>query len=326
MWISDGQKKFRLRCLPYFLLLGVAKSGTSDFYRRTMVHPQIHHPVNKEVYWWHEYRFSANSTFSDYSDSFDSVFHAKSKKSYGRALSVGDVSSMVLGEFATMLFFSDPYWRENPVNENAAEPRELNIHHIRSVLPDVKLIVLLREPASRMYSHYNMGKKGRATSETFHSHVTHSIEWWNKCVKLYPRRQCAYGSPPSMPPMMDKLQGNPKSFWTNLHSPALRESIYVIYAKEWLSMFPKEQILFLKFEEYSSDEIQILKEQVYPFLNLNATLADFEHSSSLKIMNSPRQYAPMLPSTKDILKKFYQPFNEELAALLDDKKWLWTEN
>lgn len=42
----------RLRCLPYFLIIGQVKCGTTDLYRRLAMHPQISMGLLKEPDWW----------------------------------------------------------------------------------------------------------------------------------------------------------------------------------------------------------------------------------------------------------------------------------
>jgi N-acetylgalactosamine 4-sulfate 6-O-sulfotransferase len=39
-----------------------------------------------------------------------------------------------------------------------------------------------------------------------------------------------------------------------------------------------------------------------------------------------KKQGPMHKRTKDILDKFYRPYNEELARLLNDSRFLWKLN
>ena len=49
--LLSGRKE-RLRCLPYFYILGFAKCGTTDLHDALIKHPQIVDPVIKENQWW----------------------------------------------------------------------------------------------------------------------------------------------------------------------------------------------------------------------------------------------------------------------------------
>ncbi len=48
---------WRLRCLPYFYLAGVTKSGTTDLFEALLKHPQIHGPWVKEPHYWNRRRY-----------------------------------------------------------------------------------------------------------------------------------------------------------------------------------------------------------------------------------------------------------------------------
>lgn len=49
---SVGDKKYRLRCLPYFYIIGQPKCGTTDLYRRLKQHPALRFNLYKEYHWW----------------------------------------------------------------------------------------------------------------------------------------------------------------------------------------------------------------------------------------------------------------------------------
>ena len=38
-----------------------------------------------------------------------------------------------------------------------------------------------------------------------------------------------------------------------------------------------------------------------------------------------KPYKPMLPETQQLLREFYRPYNEELAQMLNDQKYLWED-
>jgi hypothetical protein len=55
----DDEGQFR--CLPYFHLIGICKSGTSDFFKRLLLHPDIlpnRGIFGKEIWYWSWKRFS----------------------------------------------------------------------------------------------------------------------------------------------------------------------------------------------------------------------------------------------------------------------------
>lgn len=52
----DG-KLYRMRCLPYFYIIGQPKCGTTDLYDRLRLHPDIKFTIFKEPHWWTRKRF-----------------------------------------------------------------------------------------------------------------------------------------------------------------------------------------------------------------------------------------------------------------------------
>ncbi|CAL4102197.1 unnamed protein product, partial [Meganyctiphanes norvegica] len=46
------EKSFRLRCLPYFFLIGQPKCGTTDLFQRITQHPDVIPPIMKGPHWW----------------------------------------------------------------------------------------------------------------------------------------------------------------------------------------------------------------------------------------------------------------------------------
>lgn len=50
--IAKERPARRLRCLPYFLIIGQPKCGTTDVYRKIVKHPDVINPPIKELHWW----------------------------------------------------------------------------------------------------------------------------------------------------------------------------------------------------------------------------------------------------------------------------------
>ena len=50
-------KYYRIRCLPYFYIIGQPKCGTTDLYDRLRLHPDVRFTTFKEPHWWTRKRF-----------------------------------------------------------------------------------------------------------------------------------------------------------------------------------------------------------------------------------------------------------------------------
>ena len=82
---------------------------------------------------------------------------------------------------------------------------------------------------------------------------------------------------------------------------------YVKYIKKWYELFPKENFLIL----------QITYHETLAFLNLT------KWEPEKYILTKKRDYlSPIKDTTREKLKKFFQPHNEELYQLIN-KKFDW---
>lgn len=303
------------------MLIGVAKSGTTDLYTRIIQHPQILDPCSKELYWWSQYRHTIGATLCDYADLFDCkinhlIYNRRDENNYHQS---------ILGDFTSMTFFDFAHWRSDPRNRNMLEPKVTLVDDLREVLPNVKLIVILRNPTDRLYSSYNMFKSD-ATPKNFHKKVLGSIQWWDTCVKVkkLPPRNCANGSPPEMSPVYDQVGDSSKRWYGKVnYTGEIRIGMYGLFIKDWLAVFPKESFLFLRMEDYGKDVEKAFVDEILPFLNVSSKIMHREVFGSTPVNN--RNYRPMLEETKTLLDEFYSPFNLELSRILQDEKWLWKE-
>ena len=68
---------------------------------------------------------------------------------------------------------------------------------VHSVLPNAKLIVLVRNPVDRLLSDFSYYFRSvipvSIRSRYFHNRVVEAIEWWNNCTSMYSVRHCVYG-------------------------------------------------------------------------------------------------------------------------------------
>lgn len=126
--------------LPNFLVIGVEKGGTTWLHAQLKKHPNIFVPPTKEIHFFNKYNsnFIAHDYFKCGLDWYLEFF-----KEYNGQQAIGEVTPM---------YICDP---EAPFR-------------IKEVLPNVKLVAMLRNPVQRAYSHYWMAKqKNHTTIPTF---------------------------------------------------------------------------------------------------------------------------------------------------------------
>ena len=199
----------------------------------------------------------------------------------------------------------------------------------RSLTPNARFIVILRDPVTRIYSQYKMHQA--VSPQHFHEGVTNAINEFNACVaKEGYSERCCYGNLQSY----SQNRIGRSSFVYHL-----RMGIYHVYLREWLSVFPnKNRFLIIKAESYYTNMYGYITDTVFPFLEL-APVHDKKtkeciedrppaHVVSRKLKKDPnavdKSYsAPMLDVTKQMLYAFYEPHNKALAQLLGDNQWTW---
>ena len=59
----------------------------------------------------------------------------------------------VTGEASASTLWDMSYWAELPENNGLNEPKYLTAQYIKRILPDIKIIVILRNPVDRSVNH-----------------------------------------------------------------------------------------------------------------------------------------------------------------------------
>jgi len=121
--------------LPDFLLIGAAKSGTTSLFEYLNTHPEIFVPAKKELFY-----FSFGNKQPKYSNkNFLSMITWKTKDYLSEFINTED---RIIGECSTSYLYTSKTTIENI--ENLYGP----------LAPDLKIIVILRNPIDRAFSHY----------------------------------------------------------------------------------------------------------------------------------------------------------------------------
>nr|BAF85811.1 N-acetylgalactosamine 4-sulfate 6-O-sulfotransferase [Todarodes pacificus] len=296
----------RLRCLPYFYIAGMPKSGTTDFYRRINTHPDIIKCQRKEPHWWTRIRFQElwrtnRSSFGHYIDLFDGAAEQIQKDKQHKKIT---------SEASASTLWDNDFWTKLPGNANLSEPELLIANYIHHMTPKIKIIVILRNPADRLFSDYLYFGLYNKSLENFHHRVTESINMYEKCFKNETMRKCVYDRSLSL-----------------LSGVRLRIGLYWIYLQDWFSVFPKENFYIIKTEDYAKC-LKCTFKKVYRFLGLpqlNRTNEAF--MESIPKANTRRfkdtKMGKMWKETYELLEKFYQPHNERLVKLINKPDFDW---
>ena len=139
-----------------FLIIGAQKAGTTSLFEYMRRHPEIHMPSEKEI-------------------SFFSRRYPMGVEWYTNTVVRGASPNAVCGEASVGYMCGTPHANiaENErlgsaADDRFSEPLENIIpRRIKALLPDVRLICLLRDPVERAYSHYQMAILEGAEQRSF---------------------------------------------------------------------------------------------------------------------------------------------------------------
>ena len=231
----------------------------------------------------------------------------------------------ITGDFTPRTAYHADDWDDESWNLGYKEPKYLTPHKIQRVLPDAKVIFMLRDPVERLFSDYRYSSLKNSNRGDFHSKVLQAIHWWGNCTTLLPERSCAYGIhyPAQVAPLGREncpvgKTCHPKVFnWKGSSGDRLRISLYVLYIQDWLNVFKKEDILVIKFEDYVHNPQKMIIDQLLPFLGLaqNAYQESWSYNLS-NIKNKNEVQFAMAQDTRILLNTFFKPYNKRLQDVL----------
>lgn len=258
---------------PDFIILGAQKAGTTALHEYLSKHPNLSATKEKEIHYFDcKNRYESGKNF--YFSHFD--FENDNKLTF-------DSSSGYL--------------------ENINSAERIYKHN-----PNVKLIILLRNPVERAYSAWNMYK----------NHYLRNREWffqeWNcfcNCendIHLVRRRDehlfdfHRYILDETAFDRTNKL----------LEASVLHHGFYFQQIQKYLNFFNISQILILENNDMRNNLINTLKK-----IELFLDIPSFDWSClNLKPIFEGRYYKPMEETTKKFLYEYYKPHNSQLFQSL----------
>jgi len=258
-----------LHTSPTYLIIGAAKCGTSSLHEYLMQHPCVGRVLTKQLHFFDRYY---DRGIEWYKVCLPFVW----KKLY--------VEKILKKNFATGEATA------HYINHPLAPKRVLNI------LPNVKIIVMMRNPIDRAYSHYQMEHNNNNENLSFEE---------------------AFSEEPNrIKGEIEKLEKDETYSSKNYpHRAYISGSKYAEQLKKWFDYFPREQFHFVKTEDFNNNPSKVYND-VLKFLNL----PKFELAEYKKFRE--RKYEKMNPETRKKLSEFFKPYNEELYSLAGiDFKW-----
>jgi hypothetical protein len=248
-----GRGTARWRPLPDFLVIGAQKAGTTALYAYLRWHPGITGPSWKEVSFFDRHWWRGEAWYRG-------QFPLRSR---GRL--VGEAS---------------PSYLFHP----------LGPERVAALVPDVKLIALVRDPVDRAFSHYQ-----------------HEVALGREELSF---EDALAAEDDRLRGEEERMLADPTYFshaWWNYTYAA--RGRYAEQLERWLAVFPSEQLLIVPSEEMLAEPEQA-----------HARVLEFLGAAPQPLDSYPRvferQYEPMLPETRTRLAEEFAEPNRRLYALL----------
>jgi hypothetical protein len=247
------------RALPDFLIIGAQKAATTSLYAYLAQHPQILRSRPKEIFFFDGGDNPQVNTYLKGEAWYRSHFPLQKKLANG---------SVTFEASTTYLF-------------NPLVPERIHL-----MLPQVKLIALLRDPTERAISHYfHEKRKGKET------------------LPLKEALAAEEGR-------LAGIKGNYKSEEFMCHAYKTR-GLYCEQIQRFLNVFPKEQMLILNNDDFASNPDKTLQE-IFEFTGVDPQVK----IPCLTRQNVGSGQTKIDPEITQNLREFFRPHNEALYDLI----------
>lgn len=250
------------RLLPDFLIIGAQKSGTTSLHLALSQHPAVQLAFKREVHYF-DWNFDRRLEWYR--------AHFPTRRTRDRSL-------QRYGEFATGE--KSPYYLFDP-----AVPAR-----VRAILPDVKLIVLLRDPVSRAYSHFHQATRRGIETLSFQEALASEA------------RQVEAAHRP--------LAGHPH------RRSYLARGRYAEQLERWLVHFNREQIHVTLSERFFADPVEVVG-QIHEFIGVTRV------QPRGLIHWGQAAYRPLSPTLRGELQHAFADDVAKLESILGEDPGWW---
>lgn len=257
---------WQIRPLPDLIIIGAQKSGTTSLHAALSQHPQFLKPYEKEVHFFDGGLDPASDNYKKGQAWYRAHFPFRRNGS------------------ASKVFEASPLYIFNP----------LVADRMFDLLPQVKIVAILRNPTERAISHY------------FHE------------------KQRGYESLPIMEALLEEerrmgaaIQSKDYKNSSFIHHSYKSRGLYKEQLERFFKHFPQQQFLLLTSEDFFRDQNNILR-QVTDFAGANSSFQVID----ARPRNVAKNKEQVSAEVYDYLNKYFKPHNEALYELLG-KEYNW---
>jgi hypothetical protein len=284
--LAAGLVRLGWHARPDFLIVGAQKAGTTALHNYLAGHPQIVPPFDKELYYFSPESFHAYPDYPGY-------------ERYSK-IAQGDADPAIRRE--TLRWYHAQFVPPIPGRKRLTyESTTCYLYfpevarRIRAYRPDMKLIVLLRDPVERAFSSWNMAR-----------------QWTDYPSSLQQDKRSFEEAVREELPLLEE---DPKTLTTDY----LRRGIYHEQLRRYFEVFPREQVLIIDRSELLGRHAETMG-RVCRFLGVRP----FAGTDTAPRFNVGTYPSGMAPATREFLARFFAPHNEALFELIG-REFEWTK-
>ena len=263
--VAFGRLTSHVRILPSWIVVGAQRSGTSSLYEYLVSHPLVLRAAREEIHY------------------FDNNYH-RGIKWYG-----GHFATRISARFVArdedceaMTGEATPYYMAHP----------LALQRIAKNLPRVKVLVILRNPVDRAYSHFHHERNlGREPLQSFEDALDHE--------------------PQRLEGEVARILAENSSYYSYAHQnfSYITRGYYAEQVARIFDLFPRHNVLVTSSERLSKEPAVVYAE-ILEFLGLpKYRLRRFPRYSALS-------YPPMRPDLRTRLQTIFAAENDRLFKLV----------
>jgi hypothetical protein len=245
----------RLRHLPTTVIVGAKRAGTRRLYGSLLQHPRCFAGVEKDIDYFSE---RADRSLSWYRSRFP-------------------LRRRVLRRGGHVLEVSPSYL-----------PTPIALRKMKVVLPKTRVVVLLRDPVSRAFAHYQHEKAWCKESRSFGDAVAEELR--NNAFPARPGVALAEDAKPML--------------------GYVSRGYYALQLELLLKVYPRNRVIVIDSESMNED-IGAVCERVFDFMGLDSFTVEPDDAGSREFSQERID-----PRVADRLREHYRPYDEMLQELL----------
>jgi hypothetical protein len=250
------------RVLPEFVIIGAAKGGTTSLFNYLASHPQVAAPLKKEVHYF-DRNYAKGPNW--YRMHFPTKTYMQ-KNANGKRYITGEAS---------------PYYLSHP----------LAAARLKDLIPNARLIVLLRNPVDRALSNYQHMVRLGIETESLEAALAMEAD------RIRGERE--------------KMIADPNYYSFNHHHYSYTErGIYWKELQSWFALFPREQFLIFDSGSFYTDPGKVFTD-TQQFIGIEKW-----EPEQYKTFNSGGDYQPIDQRLRAKLLEYFRPHNEKLFEML----------